>query len=87
MVNSKRIIPPLNGTRTHPLSEHALDVLTRLKTAPMPCARINPGVMNRLHREYFIVDVMLKSPFKTTPDKTMHCKITKAGIARLDLED
>ena len=44
-------IAPLNGIKTHPLSDHAKGVLERVKGSPVPCYLINPGVINRLQRE------------------------------------
>ncbi len=44
---------PLNGTKTHPLSKHALDVLAILARTEsgIPAYRVNPGVRNRFYRE------------------------------------
>ena len=42
---------PLNGTKTHPLSEHALGVLRLLSEAMLGGHTINPGVRDRLSRE------------------------------------
>jgi hypothetical protein len=42
---------PLNGTKTHPLSDHARRALERLaRGQPIPCLEFNPGVVNRLLR-------------------------------------
>jgi hypothetical protein len=42
---------PLNGTKTHPLSDHAKGVLEVLAARPLLKHLINPGVRNRLARE------------------------------------
>lgn len=55
---------PLNGTKTHPLSKHALGVLDRLKAGPIPAQEINPGVVNRLLRGDNVELVNLPSPYK-----------------------
>lgn len=56
---------PLNGTKTHPLSRHAMAVLEKLEAGPVPRQSINPGVCNRLLREQLVEEVQLPSPFKT----------------------
>lgn len=56
---------PLNGTKTHPLKESSLSVLRQLKWRKIPCAELNPGVINRLKREGLVVVVDHKSPYKT----------------------
>ena len=55
---------PLNGTKTHPMGAPTLRVLAKLKDGPIPKARINPGVVDRLSREGLIDFVQLPSPFK-----------------------
>ncbi len=42
---------PLNGERTHPLSDAARKVLHDMLRAPIPRPDVNPGVANRLLRE------------------------------------
>lgn len=43
---------PLNGERTHPLSKHAIGVLSDLLVrGPLPGYQINPGVRDRFRRE------------------------------------
>ncbi|BBF92385.1 hypothetical protein [Blastochloris tepida] len=73
---------PLNGEKTHPLSEHALGVLRRLRDrGPVEAYQINPGVRNRLTRgpeaEW------LAAPFRGPGDRQYYC-ITKAGRAALE---
>ena len=46
---------PLHGTSTHPLSDHAIGVLSKLKNGPIARYKINPGVVDRLLREDLIV--------------------------------
>ena len=48
------MIPPLHGTKTHPLSDHARGILAQLAKGPIPAYQINPGVINRLLREDLI---------------------------------
>lgn len=75
---------PLNGTRTHPLSAHAIAELRNIAADPVPCCSINPGVINRLRREDLAAVVALPSPFKTHKDgKCPHLQVTSAGIERL----
>lgn len=76
---------PLNGTKTHPLSEHAKGVLGGiLRCGPTPSNRINPGVVNRFHREGLTETVRLPSPFKTHQGSLIdHEQITEAGRAAL----
>jgi hypothetical protein len=44
-------MPPLNGTKTHPLKPKSIAVLRDLAEAPVESCRINPGVRDRLTRE------------------------------------
>jgi len=69
-----------NGTKTHPLSEHALAALKRVAREPLPSSEINPGVVNRLLRDSFVEDVRLPSPFKSHKGALIsHLQITEAG--------
>lgn len=72
---------PLNGRKTHPLSEHALDVLESLANGRIESYRINAGVINRLMREDLAepVTVLGQAPEK---DK-FYLRITDAGRAAL----
>ncbi len=75
---------PLNGTLTHPLSPHAITVLLRIATSPMPTVQINPGVVDRLLRENLVELVRLPSPFKTHKRKPIdHLQIVDLGWRRL----
>jgi hypothetical protein len=67
------IPPPLNGTKTHPLSEHAYIALERLAAGPIPNGRINPSVANRLERSELATWMELPNPFKTTVAKHPTC--------------
>jgi hypothetical protein len=71
---------PLNGTKTHPLSVHALQVLSAIANTPMPRQTVNPGVANRLLRESLVETQELASPFKAHKGGTCEflC-ITEAG--------
>ncbi len=73
---------PLNGTKTHPLSAHALSVLARLASMDdgIPCQAINPGVVNRLRREDLAEIYQRPSPYKTHKGaKISYLRITAAG--------
>ena len=70
---------PLNGTKTHPLSKTALDVLAGIAVAPVPRQVVNPGVVNRLTREHLVEVVDLPSPYKTVRGTVEHLRITPAG--------
>jgi len=71
---------PLNGTKTHPLTAHALAELRDIASKPCPRQAVNPGVSDRLLREDLVEVVMLPSPFKTHGGKLLeHLEITDAG--------
>lgn len=77
---------PLNGTQTHPLTEHARAELLDIAAKPVPRQAVNPGVANRLLRECLVAEVMLRSPFKTHKGKSIaHLRITADGRERLGL--
>lgn len=81
------MIPPLNGTKTHPLSAHAIADLCFLAVMPVPSSSLNPGVINRLLREELAEIVQLPSPFKTHAGRLIsHLRITAAGLGRLKEE-
>ena len=65
---------PLSGTKTHPLSEHALHVLELLKRGTIPAQEVNAGVVNRLLREGCVELVNLPSPYKKG-GSTVHLKL------------
>ncbi len=76
---------PLNGTKTHPLTTHAIATLVEIAKAPAPTGPINPGTLNRLMREGLIDIVSLPSPFKTHRGKLIgHAKITAAGLLAVE---
>lgn len=75
---------PLNGTKTHPLSEHALAELQDIASAPVPRVAVNPGVANRLLSEALVEAVQLPNPFKAHKGGNCeHLRITDAGRAAL----
>ncbi|KYK44534.1 hypothetical protein A1D31_14135 [Bradyrhizobium liaoningense] len=75
---------PLNGTKTHPLSAHAINVLRSLARCPDPAQEINPGVGNRLMRESLVEIVNLPSPYKKHRGAVIpHYQITDAGRAAI----
>lgn len=71
--------PPLNGTRTHPLSEHAKGILRELTRGPVPSYSINPGVRDRLSREGLVIE--------TEFGWKRFYSITAAGRARIAEND
>lgn len=74
---------PLNGTKTHPLSEHALAALRKLKAGPYPAREFNPGIVNRLLREGCVELVNMPSPYKTRKGLVTYIRlITPADVAR-----
>lgn len=78
---------PLNGTKTHPLSAYALDVLRWIAEEPRPRQEVNPGVANRFDREGLTEDVDLPSPYKTHRGSPIaHLRITPSGRAALAQE-
>lgn len=71
---------PLNGNKTHPLSDFARGVLRDLASAPKPRQEINAGVVDRLMRESLVEIVDLPSPYKSHKGGACaHLKITDAG--------
>lgn len=75
--------PPLNGTKTHPLTHHALSELRLIVAHPVPSQDVNPGVVNRLLREALVECVQLPSPFKSHKGRLIeHLKATEAGRLR-----
>lgn len=84
MPNEAKPLMPLNGTKTHPLTQHAMNTLRVVGSAPEPRCSCNPGVANRLLRGGLVESVMLPSPFKTHKGKGIeHLRITDAGRAVL----
>lgn len=76
--------PPLNGAKTHPLTEHAKGVLRSLANGPTPTQTVNPGVTNRLLREGLAEEVMRPSPFASHRGRPLaHLQITDAGRATI----
>jgi len=77
---------PLNGTKTHPLSEYAREELRNIATEPVPRQSVNPGVANRLLREGLVSEVQTVSPFKRHKGGSItHLQITADGLARVGL--
>ncbi len=57
---------PLFGKNIHPLSEHALGVLRRLRdTGPLPRQEINAGVVRRFLCEELVTIENKPSPYRT----------------------
>lgn len=71
---------PLNGTKTHPLSAHALTVLERIGEREQPCFTINPGVINRLMRDDLVT--IFQAPYGKQKSIN-YLRITEAGRAAL----
>lgn len=55
---------PLNGEKTHPLTDHGRRALASLLSAPVVKSMFNPGIVDRLLRGGLAEIVMLPSPFK-----------------------
>jgi hypothetical protein len=72
---------PLNGTKTHPLSDHAKEVLRKLQNGPIPRGSLNPGVANRLEREDLVRTIWKQSPFDRRKGTIRFLEITDAGHA------
>ena len=73
---------PLNGTKTHPLSDHAREELRNIAAKPVPSQAVNPGVANRLLRECLVSEVQIVSPFKLHKGRSIaHLQITADGRA------
>ena len=72
---------PLNGVKTHPLTEHSKGVLKTLASqGPKPAQEINNGVIDRLGREGLAEIVHLTSPYdKHRGGKCAHLQVTAAG--------
>lgn len=78
------MLQPNNGTKTHPLTSHALGVLRALLHRPMPMQEINPGVTNRLMREHLIEEESMVSPYQIHKGGNIRfAVITDAGRAAL----
>jgi len=76
-------VKPLNGEKTHPLSQIALDALVAIEKKPAPRQTLNPGLVNRLLREALVESVYLPSPWKSVKRSVEHLQITAAGRERL----
>ena len=75
--------PPLNGTKTHPLTEHGFSALKQLRSGPLPAQSFNPGVIDRLLRESLIELKDGPSPYRTKPGVRSYAHITEAALAAL----
>lgn len=86
MAEDKRL--PLNGTKTHQLSRHAIAELKNIALDPVPRCAVNPGVANRLLREELVEQVSLPTPYPTHLKRgiknCVHLKITEAGRQAID---
>ena len=78
-MNNERL--PLNGRKTHPLTDKSKAVLKRIAKSPVPCHEINPGIQDRLFRGMLVYIDQRKSPYKKHKGGTCdHLVITEAGI-------
>jgi hypothetical protein len=78
------MLPPLNGTKTHPLTDFAKKALGQIAKHPVPRQEVNPGVVNRLLRECLVESIELPSPYQKHKGGGIEfLKITKAGVDRL----
>lgn len=73
---------PLNGTKTHPLTAHALGCLAEIARHDVPVYQVNPGVANRLMREDLVEIVWVDA----VRSHTRVLRITAAGRERLAQE-
>lgn len=75
---------PLNGTKTHPLTKHALSVLRNIAGGPVPRQSINAGVADRLEREDLVEGFQKPSPYMIHGGKDIvHLRITAAGLTAI----
>jgi hypothetical protein len=75
---------PLNGEKTHPLTDHAIGVLRELRLSPIPRFRLNPGVVNRLLRESLVEHVWASNDKSRNVTKEIeYIRITDAGRSRI----
>lgn len=77
-------VTPLHGTKTHPLTPAAYEMLERLSRGAVVGPEINPGLANRFLREALAEWVNLPSPYKTKPGMYHHMQITEAGRRALE---
>jgi hypothetical protein len=80
---SSRAGKPLNGEKTHPLSEVAKETIRAIRKNPIPCSMVNPGVANRLEREGVLETKQMKSPFKTHKGKLISFYCIKANAPQV----
>ncbi len=79
----KKLVP-LNGEKTHPLTDRAKEKLREIQLSPLPEQEINPGVRNRFFRESLVEYVMLPSPYKKHKGANIRfLQITDAGRSAL----
>lgn len=74
---------PLNGTKTHPLTDAARAALRMLEHGAMPSQEFNPGIVDRLTRGDLVEIVQRESPYKTRSGNIAHLRITDAGRAAI----
>lgn len=73
-------MPPLNGTKTHPLRPATIAALRRLALGPVRSHQLNPGVRDRLERE----GLAAEHPAGVFPaSRSRQWEITAAGRAAL----
>jgi len=75
-------MPPLNGTKTHPLKPASIAVLRQLALGPIRAEKINPGVRDRLSREGLAVE-RPRGALSLPGARAMQWEITDAGRAAL----
>lgn len=77
---------PLNGTKTHPLTKHAIAQLHEIYMGPQPRHKVNPGCANRLLREALVESVHLPKLWPLSLGKKIEfLQITAAGRAALGI--
>ena len=77
-------VSPLNGSKTHPLTEHGWRALSLLSTsAKMPAQMLNPGVVNRLLREGLVEIYPAPTPYPTRKGNILWLQINPAGREKI----
>jgi len=77
---------PLNGTKTHPLTDAAKTALKLLTRRALPAQEFNPGIVDRLTRGDLAEIVQMPSPYKTRSGNIAFLRITEAGRRELPCE-
>lgn len=74
---------PLNGTKTHPLTEHGWRALEMLFRGAVPAQVINAGVVNRLLREDLAELYLAPTPYRTRKGNISWLRITQTSFEKV----